>query len=64
MPTLPTPGGDYDTWGTELNEFLEVSHGPDGRLNSEITATGSGSGVTTQFSTRATRPEQERRWRG
>jgi hypothetical protein len=49
MPTLPTPGGDYDTWGTELNEFLEVSHGPDGRLNSEITATGSGSGVTTQF---------------
>jgi hypothetical protein len=32
MPTLPTPGGDYDSWGTELNEFLEVVHGDDGRL--------------------------------
>jgi hypothetical protein len=32
MPTLPTPGADYDSWGVELNEFLEVSHGDDGRL--------------------------------
>lgn len=32
MPTLPTPGGDNNTWGDELNEFLEVSHEPDGRL--------------------------------
>jgi hypothetical protein len=22
MPTLPTPGGDLDTWGVELNEWL------------------------------------------
>jgi hypothetical protein len=32
LPTLPTPGGDAGTWGDELNEFLEVSHGDDGRL--------------------------------
>jgi hypothetical protein len=33
MPTLPTPGGDYDSWGTELNEFLEVAHAADGNLS-------------------------------
>ncbi len=32
MPTLPTPGGDLDTWGDELNEFLSVAHEADGRL--------------------------------
>ncbi len=25
MPRLPTPGGDDNTWGDLLNEFLEVS---------------------------------------
>ena len=30
MPTLPTPGGDTNTWGDELNEFLRVSHNEDG----------------------------------
>jgi len=28
MPTLPTVGGDQDTWGTELNEYLEEGFGP------------------------------------
>ena len=32
MATLPTPGGDSGTWGTELNEFLLVSHKADGTL--------------------------------
>jgi hypothetical protein len=26
MATLPSPGGDNDTWGTELNDYLSVSH--------------------------------------
>ncbi|HKU18094.1 MAG TPA: SGNH/GDSL hydrolase family protein [Candidatus Saccharimonadales bacterium] len=29
---LPTPGGDDDTWGTVLNNFLEVEHAADGTL--------------------------------
>jgi hypothetical protein len=39
MPTLPTPGGDYDSWGTELNEFLEVSHAADGTLATDSVVT-------------------------
>lgn len=30
MATLPTPGGDIGTWGTELNEYLSVGHEADG----------------------------------
>lgn len=30
MPRLPTPGGDADTWGGILNEYLEVAHAPGG----------------------------------
>jgi hypothetical protein len=29
---LPTPGGDNGNWGTILNDFLDVSHNPDGTL--------------------------------
>ncbi len=32
MPRLPIPGEDAGTWGDMLNEFLEVSHAPDGSL--------------------------------
>ncbi|MEX0668426.1 MAG: hypothetical protein WD061_01630 [Candidatus Saccharimonadales bacterium] len=33
MPArLPIPGEDAGTWGDILNEFLEVSHNPDGSL--------------------------------
>lgn len=30
MATLPTPGGDHGTWGTELNEWLLVGHDANG----------------------------------
>jgi hypothetical protein len=32
MTRLPTPGGDNDTWGNILNDFLGVEHNPDGTL--------------------------------
>lgn len=37
MARLPQPGGDSDTWGTVLNDFLSVEHNSDGTLK----ATGS-----------------------
>lgn len=33
MATLPTVGGDSNTWGTELNEFLQIAHSADGTLD-------------------------------
>lgn len=32
MASLPTPGGDDNVWGEQLNEFLSVSLNPDGTL--------------------------------
>jgi len=32
MSRLPTPGQDNGTWGTILNDFLDVAHNPDGTL--------------------------------
>ncbi len=32
---LPQPGGDEGSWGSILNEFLEVSHEADGKLKTE-----------------------------
>ena len=32
MARLPTPGGDTGTWADVLNEYLEVSHAPDGTI--------------------------------
>lgn len=32
MTRLPTPGGDRDTWGEVLNQFLSVEHQADGTL--------------------------------
>lgn len=32
MGRLPEPGGDKGTWGTVLNDFLNVAHNPDGSL--------------------------------
>src|SRR5574338_455110 len=37
MARLPQPGGDKNTWGEILNEFLSVEHNSDGTLK----ATGS-----------------------
>lgn len=36
---LPTPGGDDGTWGDVLNNFLDVSHNPDGTLSSATVGT-------------------------
>src|SRR4029078_10916050 len=30
MPSLPTVGGDINSWGTELNDFLLQGHNSDG----------------------------------
>ena len=41
MPVLPTPGGDDNIWGTELNTWLQVAHNSDGSLQtSAVTAAG------------------------
>lgn len=36
MARLPTVGGDDGSWGTVLNEFLEVSHNADGTLANNV----------------------------
>jgi uncharacterized protein YvpB len=33
MARLPAPGSDDGTWGSILNEFLQISHNPDGTLS-------------------------------
>jgi hypothetical protein len=35
MPRLPQPGGDDNTWGDILNQFMLASHNADGSLRSE-----------------------------
>lgn len=45
MGTLPTPGGDIGTWGTELNDFLLVAHNADGSLK-DLAVAVSQSGTT------------------
>jgi hypothetical protein len=47
---LPKPGGDTGSWGTILNDFLEVAHNGDGSLKSSaVSAAGAyakpGSGI-------------------
>src|SRR5580700_373022 len=32
MSRLPMPGSDNNVWGQILNDFLEVSHNPDGTI--------------------------------
>lgn len=41
MSRLPIPGGDDDTWGNILNDFLGVSHNADGTLKNNAVTTGS-----------------------
>ena len=38
MARKPIPGGDVGVWGDILNEFLDVSHAPDGSLKSNSVA--------------------------
>ena len=43
MSRLPTPGGDNDTWGTILNDYLGVEHNADGTQKTlDITKGGTG----------------------
>jgi hypothetical protein len=35
MSNLPTVGGDNNSWGTVLNNFLLVSHNPDGSIRND-----------------------------
>jgi hypothetical protein len=46
MAELLTPGGDDGTWGTILNDFLEVSLNPDGTLNTSVVSS-AGAEMTT-----------------
>ena len=39
MATKPTPGGSDGTYGTELNEFLDVSLASDGKVKTEALQT-------------------------
>ena len=39
MARLPVPGADSGSWGTILNEFLEVSHDSDGTIKASAIAT-------------------------
>src|SRR5688500_11562087 len=36
MARLPEPGGDANTWGTVLNDFLSTTHNADGTLKSNV----------------------------
>jgi hypothetical protein len=36
MARLPTPGGDNDSWGSVLNEYLEIAHNADGTLKLDV----------------------------
>lgn len=40
MSRLPIPGGDDDTWGNILNDYLGVSHNADGTLKNNAVTTG------------------------
>lgn len=45
MARLPTPGADSGVWGSILNTFLQVSHNPDGTL--QTSAISQANGITT-----------------
>jgi len=40
MPRLPQPGGDQNTWGAILNDFLAQSHNTDGSLKDNVVTPG------------------------
>ena len=46
MARLPTSGGDSGTWGTVLNEFLQVGHHTDGTNIGGFVEVTKGSGYT------------------
>lgn len=49
MARLPVPGGDDGTWGTVLNDYLDVAHDTDGTLKAGTVGTSQlQSGAVTQ----------------
>lgn len=52
MARLPRPGGDDNTWGDILNDYLSVAHNPDGSLKTLPTSQG-GTGATSISQARA-----------
>jgi len=57
MARLPNPGGDDGTWGSILNEFLDVAHNADGTLKgSAVGATGPQGPAGSDGTTGATGP--------
>ena len=52
MSRLPQPGGDQDTWGNVLNDFLSQSHNGDGSLKSSaVSASGAATDSTVVHNT-------------
>lgn len=47
MARLPVPGGDENTWGTVLNDFLAASHNTDGSLKPAAVSSAVGDATTT-----------------
>jgi hypothetical protein len=45
MAHLPTPGGDSDSWGDILNDFLRTSHNDDGTLKTSAVDASGGQGA-------------------
>jgi hypothetical protein len=52
MIRLPIPGGDNDTWGDILNDFLSVEHNSDGTQKT-LSVTKGGTGATDAVTARA-----------
>ena len=46
MSRLPTPGGDNDSWGTVLNDFIQQALASDGTLVTTATNSYTGTGNT------------------
>ncbi|MDQ5886056.1 MAG: hypothetical protein QG628_453 [Patescibacteria group bacterium] len=46
MPRLPTPGSDGGNWGIILNDYLSVSHNPDGSIKTSAIPASSSDGAT------------------
>jgi len=51
MSRLPTPGGDNNTWGNVLNDFLNQEHNPDGSQKT-LPVTKGGTGATDALTAR------------
>ena len=51
MARLPTPGADNGTWGSVLNEYLDVEHNTDGTLKKAADITLAKNNAATALST-------------